>query len=69
LREEHRLRVFENRMLRRVFGPKREEDKSRDSSVGVVLGYGLDRVLGFDTQWWLGIFLFTTMSRTALRPT
>jgi hypothetical protein len=25
LREEHRLRVFENRMLRRIFGPKREE--------------------------------------------
>jgi hypothetical protein len=25
LREEHRLRVFENRVLRRVFGPKREE--------------------------------------------
>jgi len=22
LREEHRLRVFENRMLRRIFGPK-----------------------------------------------
>ena len=25
LREEHRLRVFENRVLRRVFGPKRHE--------------------------------------------
>jgi hypothetical protein len=25
LREEHRLRVFENRMLRRIFGPKRDE--------------------------------------------
>jgi len=25
LREEHRLRVFENGMLRRVFGPKRDE--------------------------------------------
>jgi hypothetical protein len=23
LREEHRLRVFENRELRRIFGPKR----------------------------------------------
>jgi hypothetical protein len=29
LREEHRLRVFENRVLRRIFGPKREEDGSR----------------------------------------
>ena len=25
LREESRLRVFENRLLRRVFGPKRED--------------------------------------------
>jgi hypothetical protein len=25
LKEEHRLRVFENRMLRRIFGPKRDE--------------------------------------------
>jgi hypothetical protein len=25
LREEHRLRLFENRMLRRIFGPKRDE--------------------------------------------
>jgi hypothetical protein len=24
-REEHRLRVFENRVLRRIFGPKRNE--------------------------------------------
>jgi hypothetical protein len=24
-REEHRLRVFENRVLRSVFGPKRDE--------------------------------------------
>jgi hypothetical protein len=28
LREERRLRVFENRVLRRIFGPKREEDGS-----------------------------------------
>jgi hypothetical protein len=25
LREEHRLRVFDNRVLRRIFGPKRDE--------------------------------------------
>jgi hypothetical protein len=25
LREDHRLRVFENRALRRIFGPKRDE--------------------------------------------
>jgi hypothetical protein len=29
VREEHRLRVFENRVLRKIFGPKREEDGSR----------------------------------------
>jgi hypothetical protein len=28
LGEEHRLRVFENRVLRRIFGTKREEDGS-----------------------------------------
>jgi hypothetical protein len=27
LREEHKLRVFKNRVLR-IFGPKREEDQS-----------------------------------------
>jgi hypothetical protein len=25
LREEHRLRVFDNRVLRKIFGPKRGE--------------------------------------------
>jgi hypothetical protein len=25
LREEHRLKIFENRVLRRIFGPKRED--------------------------------------------
>jgi hypothetical protein len=25
LREEHRLRLFENRVLRRIYGPKRDE--------------------------------------------
>jgi hypothetical protein len=25
LREEHRVRVFENRVLRRIFGPKRND--------------------------------------------
>jgi hypothetical protein len=29
LREEHRLRVFENRVLRRIFGPKRDEVMGR----------------------------------------
>jgi hypothetical protein len=29
IREEHRLRVFENRVLRRIFGPKRVEGEWR----------------------------------------
>jgi hypothetical protein len=29
LREEHRLRAFENRVLRRIFGPKWEEVKGQ----------------------------------------
>jgi hypothetical protein len=29
LREEHRLRVFENRVSRKIFGCKREEDGSQ----------------------------------------
>jgi hypothetical protein len=28
LREEHRLGVFEKRVLRKIFGPKREEEGS-----------------------------------------
>jgi hypothetical protein len=28
LREDHRLRIFENRVLRKIFGPKREKDGS-----------------------------------------
>jgi hypothetical protein len=43
---------------------------SRHSSVGIALRYGLDnRGSRFDSRRGLGIFLFTTASRTALRPT
>jgi hypothetical protein len=43
---------------------------SRDSSVGIALGYGLeDRGSRVDSWQGLGIFLFTTASRTSLEPT
>jgi hypothetical protein len=31
--EEHRLRVFENRVVRRIFGPKREEDDHEENCI------------------------------------
>jgi hypothetical protein len=43
---------------------------SRDSSVGIALGYGLyDRASRVRFLAGLGSFLFTTASRTALAPT
>jgi hypothetical protein len=36
-------------------------------NVREALGYGLDE-RGFDSRWGLGVFLFTTASRTALGP-
>jgi hypothetical protein len=33
LRKEHRLRVFENRVLRRIFGPKRDEVTGSSGSI------------------------------------
>jgi hypothetical protein len=41
---------------------------SHDSSVGIALGWMMG-VLGFDSWQGLGIFPFTTASRTALVPT
>jgi hypothetical protein len=32
LREEHRLRVFENRVLRGIFGPKRDDRKLKKTA-------------------------------------
>jgi hypothetical protein len=44
--------------------------KRRDSSVGIALGYGLDyRGSRVRFPAGLGIFLFTTTSRTSLGPT
>jgi hypothetical protein len=32
LREERRLRVFEKRVLRKIFGPKRDENRRMEKS-------------------------------------
>jgi hypothetical protein len=46
------------------------QEKSPDSSVGIALGYGLDgRGSRVRSPTGLGIFLFTTASKTALGPT
>jgi hypothetical protein len=37
LREEHRLRVFENSVLRRIFGPKRHEKNGGKRTVRSVI--------------------------------
>jgi hypothetical protein len=49
---------------------KQASDESRDSSVGIALGYGLDdRGSRVRFPEGAGNFLFTTASRTALGPT
>jgi hypothetical protein len=64
LSEEHRMRVFENRVLRRIFRPKRDEvtgewrmlhneeaDQIKENEVGGTCGThgrGEERVQGFD---------------------
>jgi hypothetical protein len=52
------------------FSLQNDYEESRDSSVGIALGYGLENWgLGFNSWQGLGIFFFTIMSRTALGPT
>jgi hypothetical protein len=66
LREEHGLRMFGNRVLRRTFGLKREEVEgmeSLNSSVGIVAGYGLDVHSLIPRK---RVFLCFTVSRPAM---
>jgi hypothetical protein len=58
LREEHKLRVFENRVLR-IFGPKREEDISwkklhNDELHGLYSSPNIVRVIKSRTMRWVG---------------
>jgi hypothetical protein len=57
LREEHRLRAFENRVLRRTFGPKREEDGSwrklhNDELHNLYSSPNIVRVIKWRRMWW-----------------
>jgi hypothetical protein len=59
LREEHRLRVFENSVLRRIYGPKREEDRSRrkmhnDELHGLYSSPNIVRVIKAMRMRWVG---------------
>jgi hypothetical protein len=59
LGEEHRLRVFENRVLRKIFGPKREEDGSwrklhNDELHSVYCSPNIVRVIKLRRMRWAG---------------
>jgi hypothetical protein len=59
LGEEHRLRVFKNNMLRRIFGPKREEDGSwrklhNDELHGLYSSANIVRVIKSRRMRWAG---------------
>jgi hypothetical protein len=59
LREEHRLRVFENRVLRKIFGPEREEDGSwrklhNDEFNSLYSSPNIVRVIKSRRMWWAG---------------
>jgi hypothetical protein len=59
LGEEHRLRVSENRVLRRIFGPKREEDGStrklhNDELHSLYSSSNIVRVITSRTMRWAG---------------
>jgi hypothetical protein len=59
LREEHRPRVFENRVLRRIFGPKRKEDGSwrklhNKELHNLYSSPNIVRVIKSRRMWWAG---------------
>jgi hypothetical protein len=59
LGEEHRLRVFENRVLRKIFGPKRQEDGScrklyNDELQGLYCSTNIVRVIKSRRMRWAG---------------
>jgi hypothetical protein len=65
LREEHRLRVFENRVLRRLFGRKREEDGSWRKLHRPRCSWGI--VLKWVLKYW-GVSLWTGFNWLIISP-
>jgi hypothetical protein len=62
LREERKLRVFENRVLRRVFGPKREGDHWGDPDVDgrIILRWIFRKWEGVVGTGWSGLRIGTS---------
>jgi hypothetical protein len=54
LREEHRLRVFENRVLRRIFGPKRGKTDRGENCIMMNLIACIVRVIKSSRMRWAG---------------
>jgi hypothetical protein len=57
--EKHRLSVFENRVLRRIFGPEREEDRSwrklhKDEFLSLYSSLNIVRVIKSRKMMWAG---------------
>jgi hypothetical protein len=69
LREEHRLRVFENRVLRRIFGPKRDEvtEEGRKLNNGVYSSPDIIRQIKSRRMWWAGHVACMEVGREAYR--
>jgi len=60
LREEHRLRVFESRVLRRIFGPKRDKvtrewrKLHKEELKDLYLSPNIVRVIKWRRMGWVG---------------
>jgi hypothetical protein len=54
LREKRRLRVFENRVLRRIFGPKREWRKLHNELNNLYSSLNIVRVIKSRRMRWAG---------------
>jgi hypothetical protein len=69
--DEYRLRVFENRVLRRIFGPKREEDgpweKLHDELHSLYFSPNIFRLIKSRRMRWAGHVVCTGEGRDVYR--